>query len=108
MTQHVISDQHNWVAATTIDVAEHQARRGNSRGTLRIPVSTLVNVLEVYCAMCKRPYDDVADKPCSAAEGTEHLRGGPIGERRKRLHNHDCELVGCMTTATGTKVAAGL
>lgn len=104
----VISEQHQWVAATTIDVPEHLARRGNSRGTMRVPAETHVDVLEVYCAMCKRPFDDVADKPCSSAAGTEHLRGGPIGERKKRAHNHDCDLVGCVPAAAAVEVAAGL
>jgi hypothetical protein len=48
------------------------------------------------CAMCRRPYEDVVGQPCSAFDSTEHLRGGPIGERAKRLHpHHDCEKYGC-------------
>lgn len=104
----VITDQHQWVAATTIDVNEHLARRGSSRGTMRVPADTAVDVLEVYCAMCKRPYEDVADRPCSAAAGTEHLRGGPIGERKKRKHTHDCEQVGCDLLTAATAAASGM
>lgn len=103
-----ISDQHDWVGAIILDLPEHLARRGSTRETLRIPADTHVEVLEVYCAMCKRPFDAVADKPCSASEGTEHLRGGPIGERKKRAHHHDCEQVGCVDAAHPVGVAAGL
>jgi len=105
----IISEQHQWVGAITVDLQPHLARRGNSRGTIRIPADTPVEVLEVYCAMCKRPFDDVADKPCSAASGTEHLRGGPLGERKKRIHaHHDCEQVGCVTAGAPVEVAAGM
>jgi hypothetical protein len=91
-----ISEQHQWVGAIIIDLPEHLARRGNNRGRMPIPAGLPpVDVLEVYCVMCKRPYDAVADKPCSSAESTEHLRGGPLGERKKRKHTHDCARVQC-------------
>lgn len=56
-----------------------------------------VDALDVYCGECKRPYDDVADQACEAAESNEHLRGGPLnGERAKRKHRyHDCEELRC-------------
>ncbi|WP_431976071.1 hypothetical protein [Micromonospora haikouensis] len=54
-------------------------------GTLVVAATCTIDVLEVYCATCRRPYDDVGDEPCIvAAEGTAHLRGGPIGTRRNR------------------------
>jgi hypothetical protein len=58
-----------------------------------------VHILETYCEACRRPWDDVADEPCIAATDSEHLRGGPIGERKNRTHTHDCQLWGC--TGTG-------
>lgn len=79
-----------------MDLDDRRARRAFNRGTVRVPADTKVEVLDVYCAMCRRSYTDAADTPCSAAQSTEHLRGGPIGERAKRKHpHHDCESVGC-------------
>jgi hypothetical protein len=92
----VISQQHQWVVATEVDVDERRARRAVNRGTVRVAADTKVDALDVYCAMCRRSFDDACDTPCSAAESTEHLRGGPIGERAKRKHpHHVCEEVGC-------------
>jgi hypothetical protein len=93
----IITAQHQWVIAATIDVAEQIARKGVQRGVVRIPADTKVDVMETYCAMCRKTYEDVADQPCSAAViGTEHLRGGPIGVRAKRKHpQHDCLAAGC-------------
>jgi DNA primase len=55
------------------------------------------------CSQCRRTWDDVADEPCIAATSNEHLRGGPIGERKKRAHHrHNCELLGCELPDTGT------
>jgi hypothetical protein len=102
----IITAQHQWVIATTIDVDAQLARKGVQRGTLRLPATTKVDVMETYCAMCRKSYEDVADTPCAAAViGTEHLRGGPIGERKKRKHpHHDCEAVGCEHAVVGVQV----
>lgn len=48
---------------------------------MRIATEQQIDVLEVYCGTCKRPYDDCNDEPCILGD---HLRGGPIGERKKR------------------------
>lgn len=91
-----ISENHQWVAATHIDLDDKAARRAANRGTVRVPADTKVEVLETYCVMCRRSFEDVSDQPCSAAQTTEHLRGGPIGERAKRTHPaHDCEAYDC-------------
>lgn len=82
-----ITTHHQWVIAATIDVPEPLARKGVQRGVVRIPAGQKIDVMETYCAMCRKTYEDVADVPCSAAIiGTEHLRGGPIGVRAKRTH----------------------
>lgn len=81
-----ITAQHQWVIAATIGVEEPIARKGVQRGVVRIAAETKIDVMETYCAMCRKTYEDVADIPCSAAVGTEHLRGGPIGVRAKRGH----------------------
>ncbi|MEU8272589.1 hypothetical protein AB0B89_36250, partial [Sphaerisporangium sp. NPDC049002] len=59
------------------------------------PKEVRIDVIETYCEQCRRPYDDVVGEPCIAADTTVHLRGGPIGERKKRIHRHNCELLGC-------------
>lgn len=85
MRPRVITTEHQWVIAATIDVNDQIARKGVQRGVVRIPSDTQIDVMETYCAMCRKMYEDVADAPCSAASiGTEHLRGGPIGVRAKR------------------------
>lgn len=96
------SQDHLWVAATTITLKDNLARQADRRGTVRIPETTKVDVLDVYCEHCRRPYDAVAGQACIAAteKGREHLIGGPTGERKKRKHNHDCALVGCDVTTT--------
>jgi hypothetical protein len=54
-----------------------------------------VEVLDVYCLQCRRVFED-APNECIAAVTTEHLRGGPIGERQKRKHpHHDCYRYNC-------------
>lgn len=75
---------HKWGGASTVTLTERQARLALIRGSVRLPERSKVDVLEVYCLGCKRPFEDVADEPCSAITGNEHLRGGPIGERKKR------------------------
>ena len=89
------SENHVWVVASLIRVDARQAARSVLRHSLRFPKEIKVNVIETYCEQCRRPWDDVVDELCVAAEGNEHLRGGPIGKRKKRLHNHDCGLLGC-------------
>jgi hypothetical protein len=93
----VITEEHQFVAAVTVDVTPQQAQFGARRGVIRLTAGLKVDVLDLYCAMCRRPWDDVADQPCSAYASTEHLRGGPLGERKKRKHHqhHDCEAAGC-------------
>ncbi|MEW9530784.1 hypothetical protein [Microbispora sp. NPDC049125] len=98
------SEDHVWDFAAIVRGTERQARRAVLRHSIRVPKETKIEVLEVYCTQCRRPYEDVVGEPCVAAESNEHLRGGPIGERKKRTHNHNCELLGC---DQGPEVAAG-
>lgn len=88
---------HVWVAAATVALDTRQAKRAVLRHSVWFTgsVPQKIDVLEVYCRLCRRPWDDVADELCVAASTTEHLRGGPIGERKKRKHNHNCSLLGC-------------
>lgn len=89
------SEQHVWVGAATIPLDDKQARRAVLRHSVRIPANLKIPILETYCDQCRRPWDDVCDEPCEAYASNEHLRGGPIKERRKRKHGHDCQAVGC-------------
>lgn len=103
---------HSWVGAATVELSGKQAAHADLRGSIRVPTETRVDVLEVYCGRCRRPYDDVADEPCIVAAGSrEHLIGGPIAERQKRTHTHDCSIWGCagggipQSTLTATAAA---
>jgi hypothetical protein len=93
------SAQHRWVAAATFEVDARQARQADFRGFIKVQEAKRVDIMEVYCLACHRPYDDVLGEPCVVASvGNEHLRGGPIGERMKRKGRHpyhDCPAVGC-------------
>lgn len=91
------SEVHIWVAAATITLDPRQAKRAVLRHSIRLPAQRRIDILEIYCGQCRRPWDDVADEPCEAAISNAHLHGGPIGERRKRKHNHRCDLLGCDT-----------
>lgn len=84
MAKRITTEQHTWVGATNVNLNPNQARYAQWRGYVDIPVAERVDVLEVYCGACRRPYEDVSGEPCVAAESNEHLRGGPIGERKKR------------------------
>lgn len=89
------SEHHVWVAAATIRLDPRQAKRAVLRHSIRLPEGRKIDVLEIYCEQCRRTWDDVVDEPCEAAKSNAHLHGGPIGTRRKRKHDHDCELLGC-------------
>jgi hypothetical protein len=75
---------HQWVGAAYVSLQLPQARYAARRGSIRVAEKTRVEVLDVYCNGCRRPFDDVKDEPCEAVINNEHLRGGPIGERKKR------------------------
>ncbi len=82
------SHPHEWIGAANVPLDVKSARRADQRGSIRLPQETKVTVLEVSCNACRRPYDDVVDEPCSALVDNTHLRGGPIGERKKRVHHY--------------------
>lgn len=98
MPKQAYSTDHQWVGAIELAIPANLAGVADRRGTVRVPEQTKVDVLEVYCGQCRRPYDAVAGQPCiaSTGKGREHLVGGPTGERAKRKHpDHDCERYGC-------------
>jgi hypothetical protein len=81
-----IADTHTWVGAATIPLSAAQARTADLRAALTIPAATKVQVLDAYCSACRRNWEACADEPCPAVDSRSngHLRGGPIGERKKR------------------------
>lgn len=96
-----IPDTHEWVGAATVVLTLAQARHADIRGSFRAPEQTRIDVLEIYCKNCRRPYEDVHGNPCAAAENKDHLIGGPTGIRAKRtghtVPGHDCAALGCNT-----------
>lgn len=80
-------NDHTWMGAANVPLDTRTARRAEQRGSVRLDAldaDTKIVVLEVYCGACRRPFDDVKGQPCAALINNEHLRGGPIGERKKR------------------------
>jgi hypothetical protein len=77
---------HSWVGAVTIPLSAAQARTADLRAAVTLKADTRVHVLDAYCAGCKRNFEAVVGIACPARDTrtNEHLRGGPIGERKKR------------------------
>lgn len=75
---------HEWVVNAQVPVDEKTAKYADFRGSFRAKTETRIEVLDTMCALCRRHFEDVADQACSAKINNEHLRGGPIGERKKR------------------------
>lgn len=77
---------HTWVGAIELPLSPIQARTGYLRAAVVVKADTKVHVVDAYCARCKRNYEAVLGQECPAKDTrtNEHLRGGPIGERKKR------------------------
>ncbi len=77
---------HRWVGAIELPLSAAQARTGTLRAAVTLRAETKVHVLDAYCACCKRNFEALVGQACSARDPrtNEHLRGGPIGERKKR------------------------
>lgn len=83
---------HVWVAATYLPLTPAEAKYAERRGIIRLgdqpdcdgKLGVRADVMEVSCAACKRTFEACSTTRCSAIATTEHLRGGPIGERKKR------------------------
>lgn len=79
---------HRWVGAATVTLSRAQASHAARRLSVRVPAEQQVDVLEVYCATCRRVFADGVEEACVISH---HLRGGPIGERKKRGKAEDAE-----------------
>jgi hypothetical protein len=77
---------HRWVGAVELPLSASQARTADLRAAVTIRADTRVHVLDAYCAHCKRNFEALIGQSCTARDPrtNEHLRGGPIGERKKR------------------------
>lgn len=75
---------HDWVGAALVQLDDKTAKRADLRGSYRTKEEEKIDVLDVYCRECKRPYTDVALEPCSAKVDNTHLIGGDPGVRAKR------------------------
>lgn len=78
------SHPHEWIGAATVALDAKTAKHADLRGSYRTKIEERVDVLEVYCKKCRRPYDEVLDEPCAVKINNDHLIGGNPGERKKR------------------------
>ena len=83
-----IAATHTWVEAATIPLSTAQARTADLRAALTIKADTRVQVLDAYCAACRRNWEACAGEPCPAGDSRAngHLRGGPIGRGPQGEH----------------------
>lgn len=81
-----IAATHTWVGATELPLSVGQARTADLRAAVTIKADTKVHIIDAYCARCRRTWEAVIGLECPATDTrtNEHLRGGPIGERKKR------------------------
>jgi hypothetical protein len=85
MPRAILSTQHVWVGAFTVGLSQEDAAGVADAKDQVALYATPVDIIDVYCGQCRRPYTEVAEEQCTAAGSTEHLRGGPEhGARRKR------------------------
>ena len=100
MARKPMTSDHEWVGAGIPRLDARDASFANRHGRVTLSVDTVVDVIDVYCAVCRRTYDDVAGEACEpAATGNAHLLGGPTTGRKKRRHDHDCRLYACRLDA---------
>lgn len=81
-----IAATHTWVGATILPLSMSQARTVDLRAAVTIRADTKVQVLDAYCQSCRGNWEALVGIKCPAKDSraNEHLRGGPIGERKKR------------------------
>lgn len=91
---------HDWVIPALIHADRRMISQARQRNYITVSERTRIDVIDLYCCNCRRPYDEVRGTPCpSKTSDNGHLRGGPLGERAKRKHRHDCFAEGCETAA---------
>lgn len=80
MSAPVLIGEHKWVGAAVIALSTKEARSADHRGSYRVETKQRVDVLEVYCKVCRRNFEDVKDTRCEVGQV---LRGGPIDTRKR-------------------------
>lgn len=75
---------HKWCVNAQVFVDAKVAKIADFRGSFRVKEQTRIEALDVICADCRRPYEDVADQACAAKIDNRHLIGGDQREREKR------------------------
>lgn len=78
--------EHQWVGAATVPIPDRIVKQTLRRGSLELAEQTFVKVVEVYCDVCRRPYEKASQLKCHISPW---LHGGPIGERKKRGSSDD-------------------
>lgn len=78
---------HVWVANAQVFIDAKTAKHADFRGSFRVKEATRIEALDVICSLCRRAYEDVADRPCAAKIDNQHLIGGDQREREKRKKN---------------------
>jgi hypothetical protein len=80
---------HDWVVAAEVPVEHRRAAGALRRRSTMVQEDTFVRVMDVYCSRCKRTFSQVqaSRQPCDPY--AEHLRGGPIGDVRRRQPRED-------------------
>ncbi len=74
----VSAKAHAWVGAVTVPLPDNRARGVLLKGYWDLPQRMRVDVLDVYCAVCHRPYETAGEE----CPGRSH--GGPSGRRRRK------------------------
>ncbi|MEU5978416.1 hypothetical protein [Streptomyces sp. NPDC047315] len=75
---------HVWVVAAEIVVQPKIAKVADYRGSFKAAEGLRIDALEVYCKGCRRPYDEVTGRDCTAKIDNRHLIGGDRSTRAKR------------------------
>jgi hypothetical protein len=89
MSQPIILGEHTWVASATVRLTPQEAKTADRRGHYKTKVDQRIDVLETYCRVCRRRYEDVkSNEPCEVGQV---LRGGPIDTRKRREPCEDLE-----------------
>lgn len=76
-----IWDDHLLVGGGEVPLDERQVREALRRGSVLIS-GARARVFEVYCARCRKAYEDATGTPCIVEP--ELLHGGPIATRNRR------------------------
>lgn len=89
---------HVWVIPCLVVASQRMISQVRQRSYFTADPDSRFDALEIYCNLCRRPYEDVRGTPCAAKIDNTHLRGGPVGTRVPRDHSdHNCVAHGCNT-----------